>query len=116
MSYDDKDYIDEEDIFTFPSENLFTVLDEMKTSGKLLSTCDTQELCDMYAKLFPMKDGVYKLSFDHMKTLHMTMCSNSMRKLVQEHLIEVLWDDKTNDFVFQITELGRQVNEDMKHQ
>lgn len=100
---------EDDDVFTFPPENMFQVLDHMKGCSPVLETCDTQELCELYTKLFPMQDGLYEISEPYVTALNTAIINKTLLELVKKDLVTMLWDDETNGFSFQITEKGKWV-------
>jgi hypothetical protein len=103
-----------EERFVFPPENMFIVLDTMKECSDLLEKCETQDLCEIYAKLFPIKDGVYELSDTHLKALCHAVFDKTSLELVDKGLLELMWNDEANEFAFRLTEYGKRVAENEK--
>lgn len=98
---------EDEDHYVFPPENMFEVLDSMKQCNKLLMTCETQDLCDFYVKLFPIEDGLYKICQSHMHALAQAMTDKTCLELVDKGYLELVWNDESNDFAFTLTPLGQ---------
>ena len=104
MNFEDEHYV-------FPPENMFKVFDRMKLCNELLMTCETQTLCDLYAKLFPIKDGLYKMCRDHIRDLAKAMVDKTCLDLVDQGCLELVWNDEINDFAFILTPLGRELGQ-----
>jgi hypothetical protein len=97
---------DDDDVFDFPPENLYVVMDKMKGTGSILAACDTQDLCDVYAKMFPMQDDLYQVSCLHMKKLSSAIVNRTMMSLVDSGCVEYFWNEKAEDFSFSLTDKG----------
>lgn len=98
----------EEDYYVFPPGNMFEVLDYMKRCNTLLTTCETQALCDLYIKLFPIEDGLYTICRGHVEALAKAMADQTCLDLVDKGCLELVWNDATNDFAFILTTLGKE--------
>ena len=95
-----EDEFPEDQEFEFPEDMLEKVMDHLKQASELLKECPTEELCDKYKELFPPKFGVYIMSEERLNKLNNEMINDTLMYLVNEGLVEMYWDDKTNDFVF----------------
>ena len=95
------DYLnDDEDLFEFPEDQLYKVLDTMKECSEMLLACDTLELCDEFKKLFPPEFGICAISENRLKKLNTKIINDTLMDLVKKDLVEMTWDDKLRDFVF----------------
>ena len=93
------EYMEDEE-FEFPEDNLAKVIDYLKESSEMLKECPTEELCEKYKKMFPPKFGMYIMSEERLIKLNNEMINDTLHQLVKDGLLEMSWDDKTNDFVF----------------
>jgi len=107
--------MNDEEKYVFEPENIFTVLDKMKTCNELLMTCETQYLCDLYMKLFPKRaDGVYELYEAHVKALTHAVFDTNALALADRGLVELVWSDEENDFAWRATEAGHEAAKRLK--
>lgn len=90
----------ENDEFEFPEENFEEIMNYLKEASELLKECPTEELCEKYKQLFPPKFGMYTMSEARLSKLNNEMINDTLMHLVNEGLVEMYWDDKTNDFIF----------------
>lgn len=90
----------ENDEFEFPEENFEEIMNYLKEASELLKECPTEELCEKYKELFPPKFGMYIMSEERLSKLNNEMINDTLMHLVNEGLVEMYWDDTTNDFIF----------------
>ena len=95
-------------LYTFPAENLAVILDHMKRTHNFIRAADTKDLCEVYEKLFPAQDGMYQLSVNHIMALINAVRDQALLELVDLGYMAMSWDDKTEQFVFSLTDLGQQ--------
>ena len=107
--------MNDEERYVFEPENMFTVWDKMKQCNHLLITCETQYLCELYAKLFPVRDdGLYELCESHVKALVHAVFDTNALILVDKGLVELVWSDEENDFAWRATEAGHEAAKRLK--
>jgi hypothetical protein len=95
-------------LYRFPVASLFPVMERMKQTHPFIAKSETQHICEAYHKLFPPTDGVYHLSVGHVTALVHAIRDQTLLELVDLGHLEMSWDDKTEEFVFAITEKGRE--------
>ena len=89
------------DTFEFPEDKIFDVLDVMKGSSLLLATIPTEEIVEKYKKIFPPDaDGIYTINEPMLDRINSEFLNDTLASMVKEGIIEMLWDDNQNDFVF----------------
>lgn len=93
--------------YNFEPEKIYIVLNSMKRCKPLLNACETEDLCDLYKKLFPLNNhGMYDITPEHLDELEKAMHDQILLELVDRGLLEMGWDGEANDFTFRLTEEG----------
>lgn len=104
--FHEEENFDGEDVYECKAEVIDQVLDKLKVASDFLMLSDTAELSKHYQFLYPAVDGVYTISESRINSLARYMFNLTAADLVKKGVIELLWSDKENDFVFKIKDGG----------
>jgi hypothetical protein len=103
--HEEEDF-DNQDVYECNAEVIEQVLDRLKVASEFLMLSETAELAKHYQFLYPAVDGVYTITENRVHKLASYMFNLTANELVKKGVIELLWSDKENDFVFKIKDDG----------
>lgn len=95
-------------LYRFKAENMVPVLDRMKGSHPFIEHADTNDLCEIYRKLFKPVDGMYEISIKHVFALVNAVRDKALLELVDMGHLDLTWDPEKEEFAFILTDKGRE--------
>lgn len=108
MDYEDyEDFEDYDGVenftMSFLEEDILEIMEAIKPFNDLLKGCENEFLANVFKRENELNEnGEYYLNEDIIDNLVNSVLGDGLRELSDKGIIDCLWDDDANDFVFKL--------------
>lgn len=88
------------DLMAFKPDKLSFIMNRIRGLSDFLASCELEYLEEKYNHYYPPVDGEYYISVDHINKFIDYLVSDTLKELTDKGLVDVLWSEEHNDFVF----------------